>query len=75
MDNLIGMLLMIKKENLNLISPISIFVMLLIMNCSLSADAKTFKAVTTFTVIADMARNVAGDAAIVESITLSLIHI
>lgn len=29
----------------------------------------TFKAVTTFTVIADMARNVAGDAAIVESIT------
>ena len=28
-----------------------------------------FKAVTTFTVIADMAKNVAGDAAIVESIT------
>ena len=69
MDNLIGMLFMIKKEILNLISPISIFVIVLIMNCSLSADAKTFKAVTTFTVIADMARNVAGDAAIVESIT------
>lgn len=33
------------------------------------ADAEKFKAVTTFTVIADMARNVAGDAAIVESIT------
>ncbi|MBL0372569.1 metal ABC transporter substrate-binding protein [Rhizobium sp. KVB221] len=33
-----------------------------------SASAK-FKAVTTFTVIADMAKNVAGDAAIVESIT------
>jgi len=33
-----------------------------------SAQAK-FKAVTTFTVIADMARNVAGDAATVESIT------
>ncbi|MEL6946610.1 MAG: metal ABC transporter substrate-binding protein [Pseudomonadota bacterium] len=32
------------------------------------ADQK-FKAVTTFTVIADMARNVAGDAATVESIT------
>lgn len=32
------------------------------------ADDK-FKAVTTFTVIADMAQNVAGDAAIVESIT------
>lgn len=33
-----------------------------------SAQEK-FKAVTTFTVIADIARNVAGDAAIVESIT------
>ncbi|GLQ36104.1 metal ABC transporter substrate-binding protein [Amylibacter marinus] len=33
------------------------------------ADGDKFKAVTTFTVIADMARNVAGDAAIVESIT------
>ena len=31
--------------------------------------ADKFKAVTTFTVIADIARNVAGDAAIVESIT------
>jgi len=31
--------------------------------------ADDFKVVTTFTVIADMARNVAGDAAIVESIT------
>jgi manganese/iron transport system substrate-binding protein len=35
---------------------------------AVSADEK-FKAVTTFTVIADMARNVAGDAATVESIT------
>ncbi len=34
-----------------------------------SAQAEKFKAVTTFTVIADMARNVAGDAAVVESIT------
>lgn len=35
-----------------------------------TADAQEkFKAVTTFTVIADMAKNVAGDAAIVESIT------
>jgi manganese/iron transport system substrate-binding protein len=32
-------------------------------------SAEKFKAVTTFTVIADMAQNVAGDAAIVESIT------
>lgn len=31
--------------------------------------AEKFKAVTTFTVIADIARNVAGDAAVVESIT------
>lgn len=34
-----------------------------------AAAAEKFKAVTTFTVIADMAQNVAGDAAIVESIT------
>lgn len=33
------------------------------------AAQQKFKAVTTFTVIADMARNVAGDAATVESIT------
>ncbi|MEL7178907.1 MAG: metal ABC transporter substrate-binding protein [Pseudomonadota bacterium] len=33
------------------------------------AEEDKFKAVTTFTVIADMAQNVAGDAAIVESIT------
>lgn len=33
------------------------------------AQAEKFKVVTTFTVIADMAANVAGDAAIVESIT------
>ena len=31
--------------------------------------AETFKAVTTFTVIADIARNVAGEAAVIESIT------
>ncbi|QUM81472.1 metal ABC transporter substrate-binding protein [Moritella sp. 5] len=37
-------------------------------NSSLKEDHK-FKVVTTFTVIADMARNVAGDAAIVTSIT------
>ena len=34
-----------------------------------AAAPEKFKAVTTFTVIADIARNVAGDAAIVESIT------
>jgi len=36
----------------------------------LSAQAQKFKVVTTFTVIADMARNVAGDVAEVESITV-----
>jgi len=36
---------------------------------SSSAMADDFKVVTTFTVIADMAQNVAGDAAVVESIT------
>lgn len=35
-----------------------------------AAAQDKFKAVTTFTVIADMAQNVAGDAAIVESITV-----
>ena len=41
---------------------------LALMTTAAVAEDK-FKAVTTFTVIADMARNVAGDAAIVESIT------
>jgi len=36
---------------------------------STEADKPRFKVVTTFTVIADIARNVAGEAAIVESIT------
>ena len=35
----------------------------------LASQSDKFKVITTFTVIADMARNVAGDAAIVESIT------
>src|SRR5690606_37869435 len=42
------------------------------LSLALAAPAlaqEKFKAVTTFTVIADMARNVAGEAAIVESIT------
>ena len=45
-----------------------VFLSLGLVTGSAVADDK-FKAVTTFTVIADMARNVAGDAAIVESIT------
>jgi manganese/iron transport system substrate-binding protein len=39
------------------------------LSSALWAQDDRFKAVTTFTVIADMAQNVAGDAAIVESIT------
>ena len=37
--------------------------------CSAESDDERFKVVTTFTIIADIARNVAGDAAVVESIT------
>jgi manganese/iron transport system substrate-binding protein len=43
--------------------------MIAALGASSPAVADKFKAVTTFTVIADMARNVAGDVAIVESIT------
>ncbi len=50
------------KTVLALISAVS-------LTTSAAAEGDKFKAVTTFTVIADMARNVAGDAAVVESIT------
>ena len=43
--------------------------MITALGASSPAVAEKFKAVTTFTVIADMARNVTGDMAIVESIT------
>ena len=46
----------------------SIFLSFLLLTKNATAEEK-FKVVTTFTVIADMARNVAGDAAVVESIT------
>ena len=39
------------------------------LSSAAAAQEDRFKAVTTFTVIADMAQNVAGDAAIVESVT------
>lgn len=42
---------------------------LLCLPAGQAAASEKFKAVTTFTVIADIARNVAGDAAVVESIT------
>ncbi len=47
----------------------AVFLMLIASGDAFAADK--FKAVTTFTVIADIARNVAGDAATVESITKS----
>ncbi len=43
--------------------------LLLCATSGVALAAEKFKAVTTFTVIADIARNVAGDAATVESIT------
>lgn len=48
---------------------LSIAVFAAALSTTAMADEVRFKAVTTFTVIADMAQNVAGDAAIVESIT------
>ncbi len=42
---------------------------MVLFGASTALAQEQFKVVTTFTVIADMARNVAGDAAIVESIT------
>lgn len=47
---------------------LAVIIALAMMSGAATAQDK-FKAVTTFTIIADMAQNVAGDAAIVESIT------
>ena len=43
--------------------------LVMMAGAALAQDTKAFKVVTTFTIIADMARNVAGDLAVVESIT------
>jgi manganese/iron transport system substrate-binding protein len=48
---------------------IILFSVLFLINNAFGKEEKKFKAITTFTVIADMAKNVAGDVAIVESIT------
>jgi len=48
---------------------LSLFVVAAMLGMGPAFANDKFKAVTTFTVIADMARNVAGDAAVVESIT------
>ena len=47
---------------------LSVFCLLVALGLTAPAYAK-FKVVTTFTVIQDIAQNVAGDAAVVESIT------
>ena len=49
--------------------PVALTVAVVALLCGPVAAQDKFKAVTTFTVIADMAQNVAGDAATVESIT------
>jgi manganese/iron transport system substrate-binding protein len=49
--------------------PVALTVAVVALFCGPVAAQDKFKAVTTFTVIAEMAQNVAGDAAIVESIT------
>lgn len=46
-----------------------IFILTFQSQSSFAANDEKFKVITTFTVIADMVKNVAGDAAIVESIT------
>ena len=46
-----------------------IFTLLVVLPLISVAETEKFKVITTFTVIADIARNIAGDAAIVESIT------
>lgn len=57
-----------RKLRMPLASMVGAFVLAMLFVQPTAAEEK-FKAVTTFTVIADMARNVAGDAAVVESIT------
>ena len=49
--------------------PAALAAMLLVSGVGGAVAQDKFKAVTTFTVIADMARNVAGEVAVVESIT------
>jgi len=46
-----------------------ILTLLVVLPLTSVAETEKFKVITTFTVIADIARNVAGDAAVVESIT------
>ena len=57
-------LLAIRKQSIGLVAALASALL-----AGPAMAAETFKAVTTFTVIADIARNVAGDAAVIESIT------
>ena len=59
---------MLKNAGLKYVFGATVGIFVMLTAASVQAVEK-FKAVTTFTVIADMARNVAGEAAIVESIT------
>lgn len=60
-----------KKRSLLLSTPLftTVIAVIAMLFISQPAFAKKFKVVTTFTIIQDIAQNVAGDAAIVESIT------
>ncbi|PIE43289.1 MAG: metal ABC transporter substrate-binding protein [Gammaproteobacteria bacterium] len=57
------------KKSVKKCLAVLLLVPLCVVSTQIASAADKFKAVTTFTVIADIARNVAGDAAIVESIT------
>lgn len=57
------------KSFIRILNYSGFFLLVCLLISAPKVDAKKFKAVTTFTVIADIARNVAGDAALVESIT------
>ncbi|SDH31630.1 manganese/iron transport system substrate-binding protein [Pseudomonas flavescens] len=59
---------MINRNRSRTLAPLLAALLLILLPQLASADGK-FKVVTTFTVLADMARQVAGDAAVVESIT------
>jgi len=58
-----------KKRLTKVWSCTGIFSMILMFSAPFASAQDKFKVVTTFTIIADMAKNVAGDAAVVESIT------
>ena len=54
---------------LGLVKPSLLAALVMLGGSAAVAAQEKPKVITTFTVIADMARNVAGDAAVVESIT------